>query len=60
MILQAKKKIVGMSILKLTIKSVISAENNLVFGGVNHDRALSKMTTIRKPIREISAGVWMM
>ena len=41
-------------------KSVKSVEKTLVFGGINPDGALSKITTIRKAIRETGAGVWMM
>ena len=38
----------------------MSVEKTLVFGGINPDGVLSKITTIRKAIREIGAGVWMM
>ena len=41
-------------------KSVKVVEKNLVFGGVNPDGALSKITTLRKAIRETGVGVWMM
>jgi hypothetical protein len=39
---------------------VKSVERDLVFGGVNPNGALSKLTTIRKTIRETKAAVWMM
>ena len=35
-------------------------ERNLIFGGVNPNGALSKITTIRKTIRETQSAVWMM
>ena len=35
-------------------------EKNLVIGGINPDGALSKITTLRKAIRETGVGVWMM
>ena len=37
-----------------------SVERNLIFGGVNPNGALSKITTIRKTIRETQSAVWMM
>ena len=40
--------------------SVKSVEKYLIFGGVNPDGALSKITTLRKAIRESTASVWMM
>ena len=33
---------------------------NLIFGGVNPDGAMSKLTTIKKAIRETGSGVWTM
>ena len=41
-------------------KSVKFIENLLVFGGVNPDGAVSKLTTIRKAIMETASSVWMM
>ena len=41
-------------------KSVKSVEKNLIFGGVNPDGALSKITTIKKAIRETGSAVWTM
>ena len=41
-------------------KSVKSVHKNLIFGGVNPDGALSKLTTIRKAIRETGSAVWTM
>ena len=40
--------------------SVKSVEKYLIFGGVNPDGALSKITTLRKAIRESMSSVWMM
>ena len=41
-------------------KSVKSMEKDLIFGGVNPDGALSKITTIRKVIRDTGSAVWKM
>ena len=35
-------------------------EKDLIFGGVNPNEALSKMTNIRKAMRETKAAVWTM
>ena len=41
-------------------KSVKGVEKDLIFGGLNPDGAMSKITTIRKFIRESGVSVWMM
>ena len=41
-------------------KSVKIVEKQLIFGGLNPDGALSKLTTIKKTIRETACSVWMM
>ena len=41
-------------------ESVKSVEKDLIFGGINPDGAMSKITTIRKAIRETRAAVWTM
>ena len=35
-------------------------EKHLIFGELNPDGAMSKLTTIRKVIRELGVSVWMM
>ena len=40
--------------------SIKSVEKDLIFAGVNPDGAMSKLTTIRKAIRDTNAAVWMM
>ena len=37
-----------------------TVERDVIFGGVNPNGALSKLTTIRKTIRETRSAVWMM
>ena len=41
-------------------KSVKCVGKSLIFGGVNPDGAISKLTTIKKAIRETASSVWMM
>ena len=41
-------------------KSVKCVEKDLIFGGINPDGALSKITTIKKAMRETKAAVWTM
>ena len=40
--------------------SIKCFEKDLIFAGVNPDGALSKLTTIKKAIRDTGAAVWMM
>ena len=40
--------------------SVKCVEKDLIFGGLNPDGAMSKLTTIRKAIRDLGVSVWMM